>query len=265
MYNAQYSNSTYNSTPPYGTSYIANGGTNPLPGGGSSDLIIFDGFGLQNANIVTSQINHDDLLGIELNSFKYPRENGGGVLSKFYRGREIKLVMTIKSDTSSNFNTLLDSVKKNLRKTEGYLDITVNGEIRRIKATCTRFDTRREHYNVTYCTVDVTFTTLEAFFYASSKQSYNFQGKTGTFSDEITNGGSAESLPVFYHIFGATTAVTAVTLTAFSKVLTISNTFAVNDILIIDSENKTVTKNGVDIDYTGSFPVFPPGSNPFTF
>lgn len=258
MYNAQYNNSTYNSTPPYGTSYIANGGTNPLPGGGSSDVIVFDGYGLQNANIITSTINHDDLLGIELNSFKYPRENGGGVLSKYYRGREIKLEVTIKSDTATNFNTLLDSTKKALRKTEGYLKILVNGEYRKIKASLSRFDVRREHYHVTYCTVDVTFTTLEAFFYASSKQSYNFQGKTGTFSDEVTNGGSAESLPVFYHIFKTTTAVTAVTLTAFGKVLTITNNFSVNDILIIDSENKTVTKNGVDIDYTGAFPAFPP-------
>lgn len=264
MYNAQYNNSTYNSTPPYGTSYIANGGTNPIPSTGSSDAIVFDGYGLQNANIITSNINYDDLLSIELNSFKYPRENGGGVLSKFYRGREIKLEITVKSDTGQNFNTLMDTVKKNLRKTEGYLSILVNTERRRIKATCTKFDTKREYYNITFCKIDVTFTTLEPFFYAETKQSYNFLGKTGTFSEEVTNLGSTDSLPVFYHIFGAGSAVTNVAFTAFSRTLSIANTFAANDILIIDAVNKSVTKNGVEIDYTGAFPVFPPGSNPFT-
>lgn len=264
MYNAQYNNSTYNSTPPYGNSYIANG-ANPLPGAGSTDAIVFDGYGLQNANIITSKVNHDDLLNIELNSFKYPRENGGGVLSKYYRGREIKLECTIKSDTAANFNTLLDNTKKALRKTEGYLKILVNGEYRKIKATLGKFDMRREHYNITFCQVDITFTALEPFFYADSKQSYSFLGKTGTFTEEVTNAGSAESLPVFYHIFGATTAVTAVAFTAFNRTLTINTSFAQNDILIIDGVNKSVTKNGVEIDYTGAFPIFPPGSNLFKF
>ena len=255
MYNLQYNNSSYNGNPPYGW---------PFPSGWPTDSIIFDGYGLQNENIITSNIDFDNLTQVELNSFSYPRENWGGVLSRYYRGRTISMECTIKSDTWINFNILLDQVKKSIRVTEWFLDITVNSEKRRIKATCTKFDVGRLYYNITFAKVKIEFTTLEPFFYAVAKQYATFQAKNATFSEEVTNTWSADSLPVFYHIFGAGSTVTESRLTAFGKVLIITNTFAPNDILIVNSENKTVTKNGVEIDYSGSFPIFPPGSNPFT-
>ena len=162
-------------------------GGSPIPISSSSDAIAFDGYGLQNENIITSEINFDDTGTIELNSFKYPRDNGGGVLSKFYRGREITLTVTIKESTGTAFNTLLDTFKKSIRKTEKYLDILVNDEFRRIKATCTNIDFGRKHYNVTFATAKVTFTAVEPFFYSKELQSYEILGKTGTYSEEFTN------------------------------------------------------------------------------
>lgn len=239
-------------------------GGSPIPSSSSTDAIAFDGYGLQNANIITSEIDFDDTGSIELNSFKYPRENGGGVLSKFYRGREIKLKLTIKEATGTAFNTLLDNFKKSLRVTEGYLDILVNSEVRRIKATCTKIDFGRKHYNVTFTTAQVTFTALEPFFYSKASQSFQYLSKTGTFSEEFTNGGSTEALPAFYFIFGAGSAVTQLQITAFGRTLTIDNTFASGDILIVKADGKSITKNGTEIDYTGQFPELEPGSCPFT-
>lgn len=112
---------------------------------------------------------------MELNTYKYPRDNGGGVLSKFYRGKDITLTITIKASTASAFSTLMDDFKKNLRYTEGNLDMTVNGEIRRIRATCTSIDFNRKHYNVTYATTRVKFQSVEPFLYAKDAQSFQFQ------------------------------------------------------------------------------------------
>lgn len=52
---------------------------------GSQDSIAFNGYGLQNEKIITSSIDFESLGDVELNSFKYPRTDGGGVLSRFYR------------------------------------------------------------------------------------------------------------------------------------------------------------------------------------
>lgn len=250
-----YNNNAYN-TNPYNYS--------PLSLDTTQDSIVFDGYSLQSSSIITSRIDYDNEGGIELNSFNFPRADGGGVLSKFYRGRTIMVECTIKADTGTAFNDLLDTVKKKLRTTEGYLDITVNGEIRRIKANLTKFDAGRMHYNVSFTKANIEFTSVEPFFYAKNKQSYEFLGMTGTFSQEVTNAGSVESLPIFYFIAGAGSNITSLAITAFGKTITIPTTLIAGDVLIVDSENKTVTENGTPVNYTGFFPIFPPGSNPFT-
>ncbi len=232
----------------------------------SQDDIVFNGYSLQNTSIITSTLDYDDLGNVELNAFNYPRDDGGGVLNKYYRGRTITLKATIKASTASDFNDLIDEIKQNLKQTSGYLDIRVNSEIRRIRATVTKTDFNRDHYHITFCPLVVTFTVLEPFFYAYNAQSFWYLAKTATFSEEITHRGTADSDPVFYFIFGTGTSVTAITLTnPDTTTLVITNTFAINDVLIIDAGNKIVTKNGTQIDYTGVFPSFTPGSNPFTF
>lgn len=227
--------------------------------------IMFDGYSLQNLNFITSRLDYDDLWKVELNTFNYPRSDGGGVLSKYYRGRTIKLVGSIKKDTVTEFNDFLDEVKKNLRKTEGYLEVTINGEIRRIKATMTDLSLNRDHYHITYSPIKVTFTAVEPFFYGKIKQSFGIFAKTATFTEEMTHAGGADSNPTVYCIFGAGTSATALSFTDPSgRIITITTAITVNDILIIDSERKIVTKNSVEIDYTGAFPIFSPWSNNFT-
>lgn len=250
-----YNSNPYNSSPYW---------YSPLTLDATQDSIVFDGFSLQSESIITSRIDYDNEGQVELNSFNFPKSDGGGVLSKYFRGRTISIECTIKADTGVEFNDLLDTVKKRLRKTEGYLDITVNGEIRRIKATLTKFDAGRMHYNITFTKATIEFTALEPFFYAKDKQSYEFLGITGSGGFEVTNTGSVEALPVFYFIATAGCNISSLSITAFSKTFTISSTIVASDIVILSSETKTVTKNGIEIDYTGFFPIFPPGSNPFT-
>lgn len=229
------------------------------------DDIIFDGYSLQNIHFITSRLDYDDLWTIELNSFKFPRSNGGGVLSKYYRGRTIKLTGSIKADTEFNFNVLLDEVKKNTRKTEGLLEITINWEVRQILATVTDLSYNRDHYHITYSPITITFQTAEPFFYAKQDQILGVLAKTATFTEEMTHDGCAESNPNVIMSFWSWSAVTAVSFTdPDGRILTVSTSLVNSDILVIDCEQKIVTKNSVEIDYTGAFPIFSPGTNNFT-
>lgn len=226
----------------------------------STGDIVFNGYSLSNSStIICTYIDYDNQGKIDLNTFNFPRDNGGGVLTKYYRGRDIKLRITLVESTASAFNTLIDNFKTALRTTEGNLDIKVNDEVRRIKATLTDIVFKKEHYNINFVNVDITFRSVEPFFYATTSQTSTFEGKTVTFDEEVTNTGSAESDPQFYFIFGATTATTVVSITAFSRTISVTNTFASGDILIVNSDTKSVTKNGVEIDYSGIFPIFSPG------
>lgn len=81
------------------------------------DNIVFDGFSLNNGStIICNRINYDDQGDIALNSFDYPRNDGGGILSRFYRKRNITAQFTLKADNAEAFNTLIDNFKKGIKK-----------------------------------------------------------------------------------------------------------------------------------------------------
>lgn len=233
----------------------------------TQDDIVFDGYSLQNTGFITSSINYEELKNIELNTFKYSRIDGGGVLSKYYRGRQITIKGTIKADTAAAFATLIDEVKKNIRLTEGNLDIRPIGstEVRRIKATLTNLDLPRQHFNITFCEITLVFTTAEPFFYAVTNQSITFEAKTGNFTEDMTHEGSAEKSPRVYFVFGAGTTATALTITdPDGRVLTVTTAITNGDVVLVDGDNKVVELNGTEIDFSGSFPIFSPGGNNFT-
>lgn len=230
----------------------------------SQDDIVFEGYSLQNTNIITDQPNNDDLTDMEMNTSMFPRNDGAALLSRYYRGRTISIRSTLLADSETELNELIDEVKKNLRVTEGNLDIKVNGVIRRIKATATNINFKREHFHLTWCPLEVTFKILEPFFYETADQTANFESIAADFDAEITHTGTAKSFPIFYFFFGTGTALTALEYSDAFTTFWITHAFTNGDVLIIDGEEKTVKLNGTEIDYNGRFPEFSPGTNLFS-
>jgi phage-related protein len=238
-------------------------GQSPLPLSVSQDSIAFDGYGLQNQIIRTTYVDTDDLGRIDLSTFDFPRDDGGGVLSKYYRWRQIKLKVLVTTDTAANLNAKLDEMKRFLSDTEWNLDIAVNGETRRIRATVTGLKFDRKGYNLTFIQGDITLTAVDAFFRAKTDQSWLFEGRWTDFWEEISNAWSADADPRFYFIFWSGSSATNLQISSGTRTISVSRTFSAWDILVIDCDQKTVTHNGISVDYSGMFPVFSPGSNPF--
>jgi hypothetical protein len=57
----------------------------------AEDSIGFNGFNLQDGDLCIETIDYDDLKEIDINSFQFPRQNGGALLSKYYRGRTVRM------------------------------------------------------------------------------------------------------------------------------------------------------------------------------
>lgn len=76
--------------------------------------------------------------------------------------------------------------------------------------------------------------------------------------------GSFKALPVITFdinsVTGGTSAAVTIQNSRTGQGITLTRTWTAADIAIIDSYEKTVTINGADSDFTGTFPTFDPGS-----
>jgi len=214
--------------------------------------IVYNGFWLQNNYIVTSTNNENNLIDFE--SFDNPFNNWRGFLSYFQRGKTISFNVTIKWDNQEDFNNRLDELRKALFQSNKNLDVKVNWEVRRIKASCISNPKNFNHFNINFLKTTIEFETLEPFFYELGYQSTNFQNKTTSFIEEISNEWSAEADLLFHFIF-KTANVSEVEVSLWENTITINETIVDWDVLVIDWENKTVKLNNIEVDYLWSFPV----------
>lgn len=76
----------------------------------------FDGYGLQNAFITVSEANFEDSGDSEFNSFPQPRRNGSGFLSRYWRGKEIRVAGTVKGSSKADLETRIDAMKRAVSK-----------------------------------------------------------------------------------------------------------------------------------------------------
>jgi len=233
------------------------------------DLFVFNGYSLHNTawTVRVRNSNHDDVGNIQLDTFNSPRIDWGGVLGHYYRAKDITLEITLKSTTSTWLNTLIDTFKENTRQTEGWLDVKVNGEVRRCKASITNLKFWRQYFNISFVsTVQITFRTMWPHRQKKDAESVTYASKTATFQEEITNTGTVGTEAIYYFIFGSGISwTTSVAITTGDYTLTVSESISDSDVLIVNGEEKTATLNWTAVDYTGVFSELEVGANPITF
>lgn len=253
---------------------MLNAGT-PLPTALTAadfDNLEFNGYSLQDTDVISTDILADSPPSRELVTFRTPRADGGGWNGDFFRERRVRVSGIIEATTAALLNTELDTFRKNMIVSRGNLDYKVNDEIRRIVATLENpqdMFSRRQGYHITFCPYDLTFLALEPMWHGIDYEDQTSENVTQlAYTDDIEVSGSYKAQPVIVIIFEAENAITAINFTNNTNEdeieVTPSGGFTVGDVLVIDSEQKSVTLNGTEIDYDGVFPELEIGTNNYT-
>lgn len=250
---------------------MLNTGT-PLPIAATAadyDNLEFNSYSLQDGDHVSSVIEAFSMPSRELVTYKIPRADGEGLNGDYFRGRRIKVSGIIEKTTNALLETELDTFKNKMAASEGNLDLKVNGEVRRIKATVENPEAmfaKREGYHISFTPFEMSFLALEPMWHSLDYQTETYEDVALlSYPDEVEVTGSYKAQPVIIIILQSVTSVTAIAFDNDTNgdSIEITETFAAGDVLVIDSEEKSVTLNGTEVDYDGVFPELSVGTNEF--
>lgn len=231
----------------------------------AQDDVVFNDFSFSDFNVITSEISHDEMPGRNVKTFDIPRDNGKKIVTDFYRLKAINISGIIRMDTKELLNSKIDEMKSAISKREGNLDIKINDVTRRFIATQkSEIIFNRKHFNITYVKFKVSFDVYVPFGSDVSYTSNSLLSQNSlSLVQQIDNSGTAVTKPIFHILLNAVSNVTKISFenTTINSKISISETFSSSDVLIVDSENKTVYLNGIEIEYSGTFFDFLTGTN----
>lgn len=240
----------------------------------STDLAVFDDFSLSDGvNMVITDFPEPtpsrDIIGGDI-----PRDHGEYYTADYWRRKTITLTGYVKASTAALLDAYLDTIKKNLRRANQSLDITRNGTARRYVATWDQTQeifAGREGYHTTICPFTMTFLCKTPFSKDRDYASHSSSMTTSPTTESVYNSGSFEAKPVITINFTSATSVTTANVKRIDSSGTtldeieVTGTFAAGDVIVFNSETKTVTHNGSASDFTGSFPILDVETNLMKF
>lgn len=234
---------------------------------GNEVNITFASYDLQDSNLISSGIVHENTPHRELITEDRSRQERMYLVATRWKSRTIKVLGNISQSSQTNADTELDTLKESLIGTEQNLDIAYAGGTRRYKATLKSINVNRRHYHVSTMPYEMEFFCTNPFGYATSTTTHEDHDITSSpHNSSVTIAGSYNPLPA---IAITTTNETTMTAIAFANTttgdtITITRAFADSEILTIDCDAMTVDVDGTGVDYTGIFPAFQPNSNSYT-
>ncbi len=237
-------------------------------GGLPDEAIRFESLGLQNAQIKLNTPIYDRSPSRLFETERRPNRHGRLVLSDYWDVNDIVLRGTLITDSQTELDALIDTMKKTLKIQGGYLDIQRgDGSRRRFKTTCREMDFQRtENFHIAWCPLELRFQCLTPFGTDTGYTS-NFHSVSGlTFSESQTNSGTAEASPQFILIVTSASGVTKINVKNDTTGQEIELTTSVSDgdVIVIDSEALTARKNSTALDFDGDFPTFEVGVNSYS-
>lgn len=234
---------------------------------------------LNDSDIVISDISHEDMGSKEQNFQRFAMREGGNFAIPTFNAKRINMSGHVKKASKALLEAEIDRMKKFLNYNEQNLDIEYSSGTRRYIASCTKVVFKRAYYTIDYIEFSLEFTVSNPPFGTELDTStLEYLGKTSTFASTMTGehqgvsdfNGSFHPYPI---IRINMTAVDGLRSLAFRNTdedgkvtaTTISgHKFYDGDIILINTQDGTVTVNGVDVDFQFGLPAFSLSDNRWT-
>lgn len=239
----------------------------PIVGVSSDDDIVFNNYGLQNSNIVTSEFQDENPPQKIYDKQNFPRGNGQIFVGSHQEVKTISLKGILKADSNSEFVTLLKEFRKYFRADNGILKKIEAGELKQYIANLVSLNIPRAAWNTTFAEFEAVFNVFKPYGFSDFRETKTRTITAGTFTEELYHDGNVdEGKLISVFIFDSATNVTELSLTntATGETIIITESFSAGDLLEINGEKETVQLNGSDVEFTGVIPTLNVGSNPLT-
>jgi len=232
-------------------------------------LLEFDNFSFDSWSVRLSELpTIEDVNGIEYQTYNVANDHWQGVYWRHIRNKTINIETLLKGDTVEELEANLTAMKSKVVQSEKVLSYRrLDGRVLRTTATCTKFVTNRKYYQTTFLpNIQIGRETADPFFYDITQSQESYEGLT---ADQISTVNYVEwsirATPTILVNFNTTTTVTEAQFTIGDRTITVTDTFAPWDDLVINCKDKEVLLNGTWWhDYSGQFPSLEVGSNEFT-
>lgn len=222
--------------------------------------------------IITNSIEHTNMPDVVAALYAKADADGSSIPALNYPSKKVVIGGVIKGSTQANLDSRIDTFKGYFVGKDKNLDIAYGTGTRRYIATPNTVSVVRMQ-KALYATFQVEFVCTNPFGLDTSTTNL-WTAKTGftsaTFTETPTVGGSAPlQLPVI--------TITINSLTGAGDYVQISNdnngqemliyglSLAADDVIVIDCEQRTVTVNGDEVNYYGTFLALEPGANSITY
>jgi len=231
--------------------------------------IKFDTVELVNTTYTPRYAKHESSPDREIVTLPITRQNGSVKISSRYGEKTITLEGIITGTSMADLESKIDIMKELFSRQDKNLDIDWNGGTRRYVATCTKHNFDRDHYNIAFCPWSAEFMIpLGVGTDTSATSLYDTSALTAdtTTINPLTFAGSAQPKPVITVNMSTVGSAQVVKLinNDTGQFIKIDGPFAGSDVLIVDCNALTVTKNGTAITFRGVLPLFYIGGNSFS-
>lgn len=233
------------------------------------DAIMFNDYSLQSSSVITRDLI-ESMPARDFQREDIPLYDGEFILGDFWRGKRLDIKGLIRKSSHLLLEQEMDTMRKALAVREGSLDINFAGETRRFVATLINGDAlfaQRQHFHVTTMPFEASFICVDPYGKSITYNSDPFLAQTAlSLSDVAVHPGTAKAKPVIILSFVAASGITQIRFknNTRNEEIVLTKSIVAGDYIQFDTELFAVTVNGIEQDYSGSFPFLDPGSNLWT-